>query len=231
MKRILFAFFFISIAFVSTAQTAEEIVSKHIEAIGGTENWKKINSLKMEGAVQVQGAEVALSQTILNGKGSRQDISVMGMTGFIIITPTAGWSYLPFQGQQSAEAMTAEDLAESQDQLDIQGSLVDYAAKGNSIELLGKDDVEGTECYKIKVTKKTGNPETYFIDTKTHYIVRSMMVRKANGQETTVTTNYSNYEKTPEGVLLPKSIGLPFGELNLSKITVNLSVDESIFKN
>ncbi len=46
-----------------------------------------------------------------------------------------------------------------------------------------------------------------------------------------VTTNFSNYEKLPEGILIAKSIGLPFGELNITKVTINGPVDESIFKN
>jgi len=42
-------------------------------------------------------------------------------------------------------------------------------------------------------------------------------------------TNFSNYEKLPDGILMAKSMTLPFGELNVSKITINGQVDESIF--
>ena len=81
MKRIVFSFLLLATTFIAKAQTADEIIAKHIEAIGGAENWKKVNSIKMEGTMQVQGAEVAVTQTVLHGKGSRQDISVMGMNG------------------------------------------------------------------------------------------------------------------------------------------------------
>ena len=60
---------------------------------------------------------------------------------------------MPFQGQTAPEAKTAEELAEAQDNLDAQGELIDYAAKGHKVELIGKEDVEGTECFKLKVTK------------------------------------------------------------------------------
>ncbi|MCY7311217.1 MAG: hypothetical protein LH619_10605 [Chitinophagaceae bacterium] len=231
MKRLLFSFLFLAVAATAISQTAEEIIAKHIEAIGGAENWKKVNSVKMEGTMQVQGAEVAVTQTILHGKGSRQDISIMGMTGFSIITPAKGWNYMPFQGQATPEAMTAEDLAESQEQLDAQGNLIDYAAKGHTVEYLGKDEVDGTGCYKLKVNKKGGSPETMYIDTKTNYLLRSVTLRKANGQEAEVTTNFSNYEKLPEGIVIPKSITLPFGEMIVTKVTINGTVDEAIFKN
>ena len=72
------------------AQTAEEIVAKHVEAIGGAAAWKKINSIYYEGKLTVQGAEINVTMTSLNGKGVRQNLTVMGMTGYQIITPTAG---------------------------------------------------------------------------------------------------------------------------------------------
>jgi len=216
---------------VSTfAQTAEEIVTKHIEAIGGAAAWKKVNSLYYEGKITVQGAEVNLTLTALNGKGVRQNISFMGMTGYQIVTPTAGWRFMPFQGQAAAEAMTADELKQSADDLDVQGKLIDYKSKGNTVEYLGKDDVEGTECFKLKITSKAGNVETVFIDPKSYYIVRSVAKKTANGQETDVQTDLSNYQKLPEGIVVPFSIKLSDGELVISKAEVNKQVDESTFK-
>jgi hypothetical protein len=212
------------------AQTAEEIVAKHIEAVGGAAAWKKVNSLYYEGKMTVQGAEVNVTLTVLNGKGSRQNISVMGMTGYQIVTPTAGWNFMPFQGQTTAEAMTADELKQSADDLDVQGKLVDYKSKGHTVEYLGKDDVEGTECFKLKITTKAGNVETVFIDPKSYYVVRSVVKRTANGQESDVPSDLSNYQKLPEGIVVPFSITLPFGELVISKAEVNKQIDESTFK-
>lgn len=231
MKRILFSLLLLSAGFSAFSQTADEIINKHIEAIGGADAWRKINSVKVEGKMQGQGFEAEITQTVLHGKGSKQEITLMGMTGFSTVTTSAGWNFMPFQGQTAPEAMTAEDIAESQDQLDAQGVLVDYATKGHTVEFLGKDDVDGTECYKLKVNKKGGTPETMYIDTKNNYLIRSVSIRKANGQEVETTTNFSNYEKLPEGIVLAKSMTLPFGELNLTKITINGTVDEAIFKN
>lgn len=212
------------------AQTAEEIVAKHIEAIGGAAAWKMVNSLYYEGKITVQGAEVNVTLIALNGKGVRQNISFGGMTGYQIITPTAGWNFMPFQGQAAPEAMTADQLRESADDLDAQGKLVDYKSKGHTVEYLGKDDVEGTECFKLKITSKAGNVETIFIDPKSYYIVRSVVKKTANGQESNVQTDVSNYQKLPEGIVVPFSIKLSEGELVISKAEVNKQVDESTFK-
>jgi len=229
MKRLFFSLVMLTAVFAANAQTAEEIISKHIEAIGGADAWRKVNSIKMEGALQVQGAELLVVQTVLHGKGSKQEFSVGGMTGFMIITPAAGRNYMPFQGQQNPEPMTEVGIGKSQTEMDAQGMLIDYAAKGHTVEYLGKDDVDGTECFKIKVTPKGEDPETMFFDTKNYLIIRQISKLNRNGQEMEQTTNFSNYEKLPEGILVAKSMTLPFGELNVSKITINGSVDESIF--
>lgn len=217
-------------AYAVQAQTADEIVSKHVTAIGGADAWKKVNSVVTEGKLTVQGAEVNVTATVLNGKGSRQDIAVMGMNGYQIMTPTAGWNFMPFQGQQKPEPVTEEQVKEGADQLDAQGALVDYKAKGHAVEYLGKDDVEGTECYKLKVTHKSGKTETIFVDPASYYIVKSISKQKANGQEMDVTTTLSNYKKLPEGIVVPMTVGLPFGEMNITKVEVNKPVDEAIFK-
>ena len=215
---------------VSFAQTVEEIVKKNVEAIGGIDAWKKINTMQQEGTMTVQGAEIGVAVIAVNGKGVRQNLSVMGMTGYQIVTPSEGWSFMPFQGQTKPEALTPEQLKESTDDLDIQGKLIDYAAKGTTVELLGKDDVEGTECFKVRITTKAGNVETVFIDPKSYYVVRSISKRKANGQETDVTTDFSNYQKLPEGIVIPMSITLYGGELKIKKVEVNKTIDESMFK-
>jgi hypothetical protein len=230
-KIILFSFITVLSAVVVKAQTADEVIVKYINAIGGADAWKKVSSLKMEGAMQVQGVDVSIIVTSVHQKGRRQDISAMGMTGFMILAPTAGWNYMPFNGQTAPEPMTAEDVAESQPDLDVQGSLIDYTAKGHTVELLGKDDIDGTECFKMKINYKSGTTETMYFDSKNYYLIRSVAKRKANGQEVEMTTSFSNYEKLPEGIVVPKSITQAFGELNLTKITVNGPVDETIFKN
>ena len=230
MKRIVFAFLLVATAFVTKAQTADEIISKHIDAIGGADAWRKVTSIRQEGTMQVQGADVTVARTVLHGKGTRQDISLGGMNGYSIMTPTAGWNFMPFQGQTQPEPMTAEDIKEGQQDMDAQDELVDYKGKGTTVELLGKDDVDGTECYKLLVTFKSGKSESLFIDPASYHIIRQVAKQKANGQEMDITTNFSNYQKLPEGIVVAMSMTLPFGELNIKKVEVNKPVDEMIFK-
>ena len=219
---------------LSFAQTANEIISKHIDAIGGADNWKKVNTMVVSGSMSMQGTEIALTRTVVNGQGFKNEIRLMGMTGYQILTPKEGWNFMPFNGQTAAEAMTADDVKEGQNDLDAQGGIIDYAAKGHAIEYIGKEEVDGTECHKLKMTYKNGKTETMFIEPSSYYIVKSTAVQKANGQEFEVTTTFSNYEKLPEGIVVAKSISLPLGpgmnaDFTVSKVEVNKTIDPSVF--
>jgi hypothetical protein len=214
------------------AQTADEVIAKHIDAIGGKDNWKKINSMKMEANVSAQGMEVPVLIYQVHNKASKQEYTVMNMTGYSIITNEAGWNFNPFMGQTAPEPMTADELAAGQEGLDIQGELLDYASKGHKVEMLGKEDVDGTECYKLKLTRKSGRESTYLIDPKTYYINRAVSKLKVNGQDVEQTINMSNYQKLPEGIVIPYTMenGQAPAPINIIKVEVNPKLDDAIFQ-
>ena len=213
------------------AQNIDEIVKKHNEAVGGVAAWKKISSIKYIGTVNANGQEIGIVKTTVAGKGTRQDIEVMGMKGFSIITPTAGWTFFPFgNGQTKPEPMTADDLKQSQDELDIMDELMTYKDKGSKVENVGKDDVDGTECFKLKLTDKDANVKTLYIDPTTYYTIRQVQKVKANGQESEATMTLGNFQKLPEGVVVPMSISGGFGDVKITKVEINTVKDDSIFK-
>ena len=220
---------FISVATLH-AETVDEIINKHLDAIGGKDAWRKITCIRMEGTTTVQGSDIAMTFTRVQRKGARMDISVMGMSGYTILTPTDGWTYMPFQGQTKPEPMTADDVKAAQDELDLQGELVDYKDKGNTVELLGKEDVDGTECWKLKVTFKGGLIRTNFIDPATYYIIKHTDKMTVNGQEHEQSINFSNFKKLPEGIVVPMTIGSGMGDVVLKKVEINGKVDDSLFK-
>jgi hypothetical protein len=212
------------------AQTADEVVSKYVTAIGGADNWKKVNSIRKEGSFNVQGNDVSITITVLHNKGMRQDISVAGMSGYVIVSPTSGSTFLPFQGQTEPQPTPADALKLAQDAIDAQDVLVDYKAKGHSVELAGKETIDGAECFKLIVTLNSGKKITDFFDAKTGYLVRKIAKQMVNGQEVEQATTYSNFQKLPEGIVVPMTLIQPFGEITLSKVEINKPVDESIFK-
>lgn len=214
------------------AQTAEELVEKHISAIGGMENWKKVNSIRQEATLSVQGMDIPVVITAVHNKATKQEYTVMGMTGYSIITAEGGWNFNPMQGQTKPQPITQDELKYGKDQLDLQGDFVDYKAKGHSIQLMDKEDVEGVECLKLKLTRKSGNESIFFFDPKTYYIVRTSSKISANGQEVESVVNLSNYQKLPEGIVVPHTIensAIP-APITLTKVIINGKIDEAVFK-
>jgi hypothetical protein len=214
------------------AQTVDEVIDKHLEALGGKDKLAALKSVRMESNLSVQGMDIPVIITRVHNTGQRVDISAMGMEGYVINTPTAGWTYMPFMGQSAPEAMPADQVKEGEDELDLQSSFYNYQEKGHKFELLGKEDVDGTEAYKIKLTTKGGKERTLFIDTKNHYLIRTTVRATVMGQEQEVTYNYSNFKKTEEGYLFPYSINGAFGQgdMTVTKIEINKPVDEKLFK-
>ena len=214
----------------TNAQTVDDIIDKNISATGGRDAWKKITSMRQEGEIDANGTKIAIRLEAVQDKGVRQTMQVAGMSGWVITTPDKGWSFFPWQGQMKAEAMTPEDVSVAQDDMDLQGILVDYKAKGHKAEYLGTDDFEGTECYKIKITEKSGKIITYYIDPSNYFIIHSETITRTNGREAHSASDYSNYKKLPEGIWMPMTISAFGSPFKLKKVEINTTIDENLFK-
>lgn len=230
MKKLVVTTLLSLFAIGAFSQNLDEIVKKHIDAIGGLENWKKLKSLKMECSIKANGANIKVVIYQLDKKAMRQDIAVMGMNGYEIVTNTQGWSFMPFQGQIKPEAMTADDVKNSQDDLWIQDEFITYKELGKKLELIGSDDMDGTDCFKLKMTDKNNQETTYYIDKSDYNIIKSVSKVKADGKEMEVISTYGNYKKTEEGIVFAMSTTGGYGPMEITKIEVNPKIDETIFQ-
>ena len=212
------------------AQTVDEVIDKYEIALGGKEKLLSLKSVKMTGSLSVQGFEVGVKVTIVDGVGSRNDISVPGMgEGFQVVNTKKGWDFMPFRGQASPEEISAEQLKSSQWLLDLQGLLVNYKEKGSQVELLGKENVSGSECFKIKLTSKMGKEYTLYIDTKNYYRIKSVSKTNSRNGEVDTEVTYGDYKKTVDGYVFPYLQTIGEGSIVFSTIEINLPVDEKIF--
>lgn len=217
-------------SFNLSAQTTDEIVKKHIDAIGGKDNWAKVKSMKTEMSMKANGAEIKVTIYQVDKKAMRQNIALMGMEGYSILTNTEGWSYMPFQGQTKPEPMTADDVKKAQDGLNLQSDFITYKELGKKLDFIGKDDVDGTECLKLKMTDKDGIESTYYIDPSNYYIIKETTKMVVNGKEMENSTTFGNYKKTDIGIVYPYSIIGGWGETEVTALTVNPKIDEALFK-
>ncbi|MBL7781379.1 MAG: hypothetical protein JNM22_09200 [Saprospiraceae bacterium] len=226
MKKTFLSLAFCGAMVVGKAQTADEVVNKHIEAMGGKDKLLTLKTLVREGVLNSIGVEIPITLTSEQDKGFKMEVNVMGTIGYEIITPTGGWIYMPFQGSTGLEYMTEEQVKQGQDDLDVQGELLDYAAKGHKVELLGKEKLDGVEVYKLKLTSRSGMVKDLYIDASTSYVVKVVVTEKDKTSE----VRYSNYKKTPEGFLFAYTLVRPEGEVRFSKISTNTKLPDSTFK-
>ena len=212
------------------AQTADEVIDKYVTALGGKEKILSLKSVKKVGSLNVQGMDVSVTVTRVQGVGSRNDISVPGMgEGFQVVNPIKGWDFMPFMGQASPEEVSVDKLKSSFSLLDIQGSLVNYKEKGSQVEMSGKEKVENTECYKLKLTDKQGVISTLFIDSKSNYLIKSIITAKSSNGDINTELSFGDFKKTDEGYIFPFSEVMEKGTIIFTSIETNKPVDEKIF--
>lgn len=245
LSTLVFTAILSSFCFAVYAQTADEVINKYISAMGGKEKLNSMKTLYMEGvAVMQNGNEISTKIYKAQDKLYRREVAAPFGNIVMVVTDKQGWSSNPRNGG-SFEAMPEEGVKNQQHELDCAGPLVDYAAKGHKVELIGKEEVEGTEAIKIKLTLKSGQDVNYFFDPKTGYIIR--FSRKGGGGfggggggrrpggpggDGEMKIDYSNYQKTDDGYIFPMTVGMGMGGSNMTfeKIEVNKTIDASKYK-
>lgn len=237
MKNIIiFVVFILSLVLVQfvNGQSVNDIIDQYITARGGKDKLASIKSIYFEGTRQMMGSEVQVKVTKVQGKLNRVDFEIGGNNGYTILTPDKGWSYIPMMSDKVNE-MPAARVKAMQDQLDIPGTLVNYADKGYKAELKGKETVNGKEAWKILLTDAAGKTATYYIDTKTNLLIQTkQMMEGRNSSQNEVITDYSDY-KDVDGVMFPQTMttegsGQGAGAMTFDKIEVNQTVDEKLYK-
>ena len=221
---------------VAHAENVDDIIAKNLKARGGLDKLKGIQSLRMTGKMLVgPGMEAPFTMEFKRPKRMRMEFTIQGMTGTQALDGDSGWAIVPFTGKKDPERMAPDDLKEAQDQADFDGPLVDYKAKGHKVELVGKQKIEGTDAYKIKITKKNGDIENVYLDADAFLEIKSDGKRNMRGSEVEFETTTSDYKEV-SGLMFPFSI--EFGakgqmqkaKLTITKIEVNPKIDDARFK-
>jgi hypothetical protein len=213
------------------AQTVDEVIDKYINALGGKQKLKALRSIKIVGELHNQGMVMGITTSIINGVGLRTDITVPDLgSGFQILTPTKGWSLMSFSGPAKPQPLSAEQVTAGQPSIDLQGALLNYKQKGNQVELAGKEMVDSLNCYKLKITFKSGDIKYYFIDDQQFRRVKLLATEIVNGVPTELETLYSDFRRTPQGYLFPYVQTNKKGTMHVKLVTINPAIKTSIFQ-
>ena len=189
------------------AYTADELVSKNIDAKGGLDNIHALKSVRLSGHVRIQQDTVELDYvTLIKQPGSvRYEAALQGLTQVQAFDGRQAWQINPFQGRKDPEKLSADDAkGMGEDAADFAGPLVDYEAKGYKLDYLGREDIDGTEAYKLRVTRANGDLTTVYLDPDYFLEIRTVNRRIEHGVPVETVVDYGDYEKVA-GVFLPFS--------------------------
>jgi len=213
-------------------QTMDEIIDKHVAAMGGRQKIITLTTVKMTGTFIAAGSAPINTVTVKKHMvGSRIDIDFEGKNNYQVITQKNGWIFTPAQGDKEPRPLIDDQFKSSQLLLDLQGPFINYSQKGNKVQLLpGKDTVNGVLCYKLQVTAPNTNVTVYSIDSKSFLIVKSSTKMFQFGALEDVVTTYSDYKQNADGFWFAYSNINPRGETRYDKIESNVPVDLNIFK-
>jgi hypothetical protein len=215
------------------AQTIDEVINKYFEALGGKDKVASMKTMHTEFDVEVSGIAASGACWIVNGKAFRNETSFNGQQMIQCYTDTSGWSVNPFMGEMTPTIMTAEQVKAGQGQLDLAGPLFNYAAKGNTVELLGKEPLDGKTAFKLKIKTQAGAEITSWIDATTYYLVKNYIKATVNGSDIQTTMLTSNFKKTDNGYVVPYTMQITVSGLTVDmtnkKVEINKEVDRTIF--
>jgi outer membrane lipoprotein-sorting protein len=216
------------------AQSLDDVLDKHYEAIGGLNAWRGIQSVKLSGTMVMMGGAMEAPITIMQKRPamSRVEFMVQGMQGVQAYDGETAWIQMPFMGSPDPEPAPADMVSQMKEQADLDGPLVGWEEEGHTLELIGKEDVEGTETYKVKVTHDSGDISYYYLDSEYYLPIKVTAVRTLQGAESEITTILGDYKEV-QGLVLPFSIEVssPMGPqvISFETIEVNVSLDDAIF--
>ena len=235
-KRTLAALALSLFSLTLSAQTVDEIIAKNIKAHGGLAKLKGIQSIRMTGDFDAGPMQAGFTQVYKRPMKIRIEASIQGLTLIQAYDGQNGWQVVPFTGKKDAEPMAADDLKNFQEQADFEGPLVDYKQKGHTVELIGKEKIEGTDVYHLKITLKNGDIRNYYLDADSFLAVKVSGKSKMQGTEVDVDSTLGDYKEV-EGVLFPFSLEQhiaggqgPTVKITIKKVELNVPVDDSAFK-
>jgi hypothetical protein len=216
------------------AQTVDEVIAKNIQAHGGMEKLKAVQSIRTTGKFAQGSFRAGFLQENKRPDKVREEFVIQGLAQIQAYEGKTGWQISPFGGRKDPELMSQDDVKSLQIDADIDGPMVDYKAKGHKAELVGHDSVEGTDCYKVKLTLKNGDVRYYFLDADSFLEIKMENQSNIRGAVVFTENFYGDYEQV-NGLYFPFAFesgqkgGQERAKFTVDKVELNVPLDDSLF--
>jgi hypothetical protein len=219
------------------APTVDELVAKNVQAKGGADKLRALQSLRLTGKLLIRQGQVELRYLELKARPNkiRSEATLQGMTAVNAFDGKEGWRISPFQGRKDPEKMSSDDVKPLMEEAEIDGPLVDWKAKGSTVEYLGTEDVEGTAAHKLKVTRQNGDVSFVYLDPDHFLEIRVLTQRVQHGAHIEEETELGDYEQV-NGVFVPFATdsgrkGDPDKQkVIIEKAEANVPLDDAMFR-
>lgn len=234
MRKILLILAILFSGSIVFAQSVDELVKKNIDAHGGMEKIKSVKSVKMSGKMTMAGGlEAPFTFQKKRPDKIKIEFVIQGMTGVQAYDGSTAWTLMPFTGNKDPQKMPEEDRKDIIEQADFDGPLFDYKEKGHVVEYVGKEDVEGTEAHKLKLTLKNGNVRYLYLDPESGLEIKATAMIKREGVEATVDSFFGDYKEV-NGILFPFAIeqkiqGQPGPTFSVETLELDVELADSMF--
>lgn len=216
-----------------TTPTADDIIARYIKTVGGGDKIQSIRTLRRIGKFTGDdGFEAGVMQESTRPNRVRQEFSIQGMIGVSAYDGANGWKIDPFGGKKDPESLSEDEMRSLVEDSDFDEPLINYKQKGNKVEFVGMDQVEGTDVYKLKVTLKNGDTRYYYMDTDSYVPIKYETKRIIRGTPQESETSLGDYKQVG-GWYLPFSMEMRqkgssgSQKITFDKIEFNVSIDST----
>jgi hypothetical protein len=187
------------------AQSVDEVIANNVKARGGLEKIKAVRSVRTTSKLSQGSFRAAYVQENKRPDRVREEAIIQGLAQVQAYDGKVGWQISPFSGRKDPELMSQDDTKTLMIDADIDGALVDYKQKGHKAELVGHDSVEGTDCYKVKLSLKNGDVRYYFLDSDSFLELKIENQSNIRGTVQYTETYFGDYEQV-NGIYYPFAV-------------------------
>jgi outer membrane lipoprotein-sorting protein len=216
-------------------ETLDQILAKNYESRGGLEKLKSIQTVKIKGKIvqSMMNLEMPLELWYKKPNKIRMESSFQGRKVVQGYDGKIAWWIMPFLGTDDPQEMAEDQAREVKEMAESMDPLVDYKDKGYKLELVGKEDMEGTEVYKLKMTRKNDKIEYYCLDTESGIELKNSSYRKQGDSEILVETYSGDYQEV-DGLMMAfqmevKANNQTSVSMTFSEFKFNEDMDDSLF--